>query len=148
MSEAASPGAGVRADAGAVAGVDARAAAAADVGAGAPLGLPAGVRVRPGTESLWSALREVDDPEFPVSVVDLGLIYDVRRDGPRVDVDLTFTATACPCMDFIKDDVRERLLQEPGVDVVEVHIVWDPPWTRDRMSAAAKERLRAFGVAT
>src|SRR5690606_13102761 len=64
---------------------------------------------------LWSALREVNDPEFPISVVDLGLIYGIRRAGARVEVDLTFTATACPCMDFIREDVRDRLLKEPGV---------------------------------
>ncbi|HEX7117774.1 MAG TPA: metal-sulfur cluster assembly factor [Longimicrobiales bacterium] len=102
---------------------------------------------RPGTEPLWSALREVLDPEFPISVVDLGLIYDIRRDGGRVEVDLTFTATACPCMDFIRDDVRERLAREAGVDTVEVHVVWDPPWTRERMSPAARETLRRYGVA-
>lgn len=113
----------------------------------ADLGLPAGVEVRPGTEPLWRALKEVEDPEFPISLVDLGLIYDVRRDGGRVEIDLTFTAIACPCMNLIHDDVRERLLQEPGVDHVEIHVVWDPPWTRDRMTEEGKAVLRKFGVA-
>lgn len=114
---------------------------------GAPEGLPEFVRVRPGTGPLWAALREVLDPEFPISVVDLGLVYDIRRDAGRVEVDVTFTATACPCMDFIKDDVRERLQRERGVDEVVVQVVWDPPWTRERMSEAAREQLRRFGVA-
>jgi metal-sulfur cluster biosynthetic enzyme len=104
--------------------------------------------IRSGTEELWSALREVMDPEFPVSLVDLGLIYDIRRDGARVEVDLTFTATACPCMDFIKDDTRERLLEEPGVEEVAIEVVWDPPWTTDRMTAEGKATLRGFGVAS
>jgi metal-sulfur cluster biosynthetic enzyme len=113
----------------------------------APEGLPAFVNVRPGTGSLWAALREVLDPEFPISVVDLGLVYDIRRDAGRVEVDVTFTAMACPCMDFIKDDVRERLEREPGVDEVVVQVVWDPPWTRERLSERAREELRRFGVA-
>lgn len=112
-----------------------------------PEGLPAFVNVRPGTGSLWAALREVLDPEFPISVVDLGLVYDIRRDAGRVEVDVTFTAMACPCMDFIKDDIRERLEREPGVDEVVVQVVWDPPWTRERLSERAREQLRRFGVA-
>lgn len=99
------------------------------------------------TASLWAALKEVMDPEFPVSVVDLGIIYALRREGARVEVDLTFTATACPCMAFIQEDVRERLLKEPGVGEVTIHVVWDPPWTRERMSEEGREVLRKFGVA-
>jgi len=109
--------------------------------------VPAGVVVRAGTEALWAALKEVDDPEFPVSVVDLGLIYDIRREGGRVEVDLTFTATACPCMEFITDDVRDRLLEEVGVEEVEVRVVWDPPWTRERLTEEGRAVLRKFGVA-
>jgi metal-sulfur cluster biosynthetic enzyme len=62
-------------------------------------------------------------------------------------VDLTFTATACPCMAFIQDDVEERLLKEPGVEEVTIHVVWDPPWTRERMTEEGREILRRFGVA-
>jgi metal-sulfur cluster biosynthetic enzyme len=101
----------------------------------------------PGTERLWAALRDVRDPEFPVSVVDLGLIYAIRREQRRVFVDLTFTATACPCMDFIQDDIRTRLLREPDVAAVEIRVVWDPPWTADRMSDEARAVLRRHGVA-
>ncbi|HEX7048903.1 MAG TPA: metal-sulfur cluster assembly factor [Longimicrobiales bacterium] len=97
--------------------------------------------------ALWAALEEVADPEFPISVVDMGLIYAIRRDGARVEVDLTFTATACPCMAFIQEDVRERLLREPGVEDVVIHVVWDPPWTRDRMTEKGKAVLRRYGVA-
>jgi len=102
---------------------------------------------RCGTESLWQALREVQDPEFPISLVDLGLIYDVRRDGAVVEIDLTFTATACPCMEFIRSDIRDRLLVEPGVSEVRIIEVWDPPWTRDRMTERGREVLRSSGVA-
>lgn len=99
------------------------------------------------TGALWAALREVRDPELPISLVDLGLIYGIRRSGERVEVDLTFTATACPCMEFLRQDVQERLLREPGVRQVEIREVWDPPWTSDRMSAEGRAILRSFGVA-
>jgi metal-sulfur cluster biosynthetic enzyme len=97
--------------------------------------------------TLWRALTEVRDPELPVSLVDLGLIYGLRREGTTVHVDLTFTATACPCMDFIREDVRDRLMAEPDVDAVEINVVWDPPWTVERMSPEGREALRRCGVA-
>ena len=90
------------------------------------------------TATLWSALEQVMDPEVPVSLVDLGLIYDVRKVDGRVEVDLSFTATACPAMGFIQEDIRERLLSEPGVEEVETRIVWEPPWTPDRISETGK----------
>ncbi len=99
-----------------------------------------------GEESLLTALREVNDPEFPISVVDMGLIQRITREGERVRVDLTFTAMGCPAMDMILDDVRERLLKEPGVREVNLEIVWDPPWTKERLSEAGKARLRAMGI--
>jgi phenylacetate-CoA oxygenase PaaJ subunit len=98
-------------------------------------------------EDIWRALGEVTDPEFPISLVDLGLIYGVERAGKTVTVDLTFTSTGCPCMGFITDDIRERVLQEPGVEEVEIRVVWDPPWTRDRMTEKGRELLRSCGVA-
>jgi len=96
--------------------------------------------------ALWVALREVRDPELPISLVDLGLIYAIERDGPRVRVDVTFTATACPCMDFIREDIRTRLLCEPGIETVEIREVWDPPWTTDRLTPEGRALLRSYGV--
>lgn len=101
---------------------------------------------RPDVEGLWAALGEVMDPEIPVSLVDLGLVYDVRRQGGAVEVDVTFTATACPCMGFIKMDVEERLLREPGVEAVRVREVWNPPWTKARITPAGRARMRELGV--
>ena len=101
----------------------------------------------PETASLWLALREVSDPELPISLVDLGLIYRIEHAGSHVTVDCTFTATACPCMAFIKEDIRDRLLQEPNVDTVEVRDVWDPPWTVERMTPEGRAILRGCGVA-
>lgn len=98
------------------------------------------------TGPLWDALREVMDPEIPISLVDLGLIYDVRRDGTAVEVDLTFTATACPCMAFIHFDIQDRLKQEDGVDEVRVNETWTPAWTKSRISPEGRQTLKTFGV--
>ncbi len=99
------------------------------------------------TRNLWSALEEVHDPEFPMSLVDLGLIYGVTWEQGRVAVKVTFTAMGCPAMDMILDDIRERLLREPGVEEVEIEIVWDPPWNKSRLSERARELMRRWGVA-
>ena len=96
---------------------------------------------------MWQALHEVADPELPISLVDLGLIRDIRRSDADVEVDVTFTASACPCMEFIMLDVKERLLAHPGVAHVTVTDVWDEPWTTDRMTAHGKSLLKSFGVA-
>jgi metal-sulfur cluster biosynthetic enzyme len=98
-------------------------------------------------ERLWAALSEVQDPEMPINLVDLGVIYGIdERDGV-VDVDLTFTAMGCPASDFILDDVRERLLREEGVRDVRVNVVWNPPWTSARMTQAGRDALEAWGLA-
>ena len=96
---------------------------------------------------LWAALAEVQDPEMPVNLVDLGVIYAVNERDGVVDVDLTFTAMGCPASDFILDDVRERLLREDGVREVRINVVWDPPWTAARLSEAGRDALEAWGLA-
>jgi metal-sulfur cluster biosynthetic enzyme len=96
---------------------------------------------------LWAALEEVEDPEMPVSVVDMGLIYGLRFADGRTHLHLTFTAMGCPCMEFIISDIRERLLQEPDVSDVTMEIVWDPPWTRQRLTPKGMEKLRTWGIA-
>ena len=98
-------------------------------------------------ESVWRALEEVMDPEFPISLVDLGLIYGVRRHDRTIEIDLTFTATACPCMEFIHEDIRERLLKEEDIEDVKINQVWDPPWTADRITEKGKKVLKGCGVA-
>ena len=101
----------------------------------------------PGPEPLLEALREVQDPEMPVNLVDLGIVYGVRQLEGQVTVDLTFTAMGCPAAEFILDDVRERLLREPGVREVVVNVVWDPPWTAARLTPAGREALEMWGLA-
>lgn len=99
-----------------------------------------------GRAALWSALDEVLDPELPISIVELGLVYGVDYSDGRASVELTFTATACPCMDFIKDDVRDRIGREGWVDEVAIEEVWDPPWTTARISDEGRSKLRLLGV--
>jgi metal-sulfur cluster biosynthetic enzyme len=97
---------------------------------------------------LWLALREVEDPEIPISVVGMGLIVSLAyRPAERaVDIELTFTAMGCPAMDFIQDDICERLLREPEVDEVRIEVVWDPVWTRARIREDARETMRGLGI--
>ena len=96
--------------------------------------------------ALWDALRDVTDPEIPISVVDMGLIVDLQQVGTQVELKLTFTAMGCPAMDFIMDDIRERLLQEPDVDAVRIEIVWEPVWTKARLSEEGIEIMRTWGI--
>jgi phenylacetate-CoA oxygenase PaaJ subunit len=95
---------------------------------------------------LWQALQEVEDPEIPISVVGMGLIVDIEFDDGIVDLKLTFTAMGCPAMDFIQDDIRDRLLQEPDVDEVRIEIVWDPVWTRKMIREDARAKMRELGI--
>jgi metal-sulfur cluster biosynthetic enzyme len=95
---------------------------------------------------LWEALTEVEDPEIPISVVHMGLIVAIEFSEGVVDLKLTFTAMGCPAMEFIQDDIRERLLAEPDVDEVRIEIVWDPVWTRKMIREDARGRMRELGI--
>jgi metal-sulfur cluster biosynthetic enzyme len=99
------------------------------------------------TERLWAALAEIQDPEMPVGLVDLGVIYRIVENDGVVEVDLTFTAMGCPASDFILEDVRERLLRETGVREVRINVVWNPPWTVARMTEAGRDALESWGLA-
>ena len=95
---------------------------------------------------VWAALRDVQDPEMPVNLVDLGLIYGVETLEGHVRVRLTFTAMGCPATEMIMDDIRERLLREPGVVSVDLDVVWDPPWSAARLTGTGREALLAWGL--
>ena len=99
------------------------------------------------TDRLWAALAEVQDPEMPINLVDLGVIYRIAEQDGLVEVDLTFTAMGCPPSDFILEDVRERLLREDGVREVRINVVWNPPWTVARVSEAGRDALESWGLA-
>ncbi len=96
--------------------------------------------------ALWDALRDVMDPELPISVVDMGLIVDLSQESDTVNLKLTFTAMGCPAMEFIMDDIRARLLSESGVRQVNIEIVWDPVWTKARLSEEGIDIMRSWGV--
>ena len=97
---------------------------------------------------IWSALREVEDPEIPISVVGMGLIVSLAwsADERAVDLELTYTAMGCPATEFIEGDIRDRLLQEPEVDEVRIEVVWDPVWTRSRIREEARATMRRLGI--
>ncbi len=99
------------------------------------------------TQTVISALTEVTDPEMPISIVDMGMIYDVRVKGSHVEVDMTFTAIACPAMEMLISDVKEKINELPGAPSVQVNIVWNPPWTKSRLSERGRDILQSFGVA-
>jgi FeS assembly SUF system protein len=91
------------------------------------------------------ALCQVYDPEIPVNIYDLGLIYDVTVDASAmVDVRMTLTAPGCPVAGEMPNMVRDALLGVPGIGEVTVNMTFDPPWTPDRMSEEAKLELNMF----
>jgi metal-sulfur cluster biosynthetic enzyme len=96
---------------------------------------------------VWAALREIDDPEMPINLVDLGLVYGVEVGEGCARVKLTFTAMGCPATDMIMGDIRARLLREPGIENVVIDVVWDPPWSSSRLSHDGRQTLQAWGLA-
>ena len=91
------------------------------------------------------ALREVYDPEIPVNIYELGLIYDIQVDAEnKVMVKMTLTAPACPVAGTLPGEVERRIEAIPEVKAATVELVWDPPWSRDRMSEAALLQLGMF----
>jgi probable FeS assembly SUF system protein SufT len=97
-------------------------------------------------KEIWNQLRTCYDPEIPVNIVDLGLIYDCHlsplpSNSHRVDVKMTLTAPGCGMGPMLAQDVQNRLLSLEGVDDVAVELVWDPPWNQAMMTEAAKLQL-------
>lgn len=93
---------------------------------------------------VWEALRSIYDPEIPVNIVDLGLIYSCAVSGDRVDIAMTLTAPGCGMGPVLVDDVKYRVGKVPNVKHVEVQLVFDPPWSRARMSEAAQLELGVY----
>ena len=95
-------------------------------------------------DQVWQALRTVYDPEIPVNIVDLGLIYECVVSNSQVDVDMTLTAPGCGMGPVLVADVERRVGNVPFVEAVRVNLVFDPPWQRDRMSEEAQLQLGLF----
>lgn len=94
---------------------------------------------------ITEALREVEDPELPISVVDLGLLRGIEIDGSSVTVRMTFTSVACPCTHMIIEDVESKLLELDGVDGVHVEEVFEA-WSREDVSAEGRAVLATLAV--
>ena len=92
-------------------------------------------------EQVYEVLRNCYDPEIPVNLVDLGLIYDVKVDDGNVNVVMTLTARGCPAHSFISEQVRQKVAKIAGAKSATVQVVWDPPWDISRLSEAAKKQL-------
>ena len=97
--------------------------------------------------AVWRALATITDPEMPVSLVDMGMIYRVAVADGVAEIDLTFTSIGCPAMDMILEDVGEAVAVIPGIDRVEIEVVWSPPWTKDRLTQKGRTLLLASGLA-
>jgi metal-sulfur cluster biosynthetic enzyme len=96
-------------------------------------------------EEAREALREVFDPEYPISLVDLGLIRGVEVEGSKAKIKLTYTCMGCPAMDMIQDDVRDRLLEMDGIDEVAIEVVWET-WSRKDITPFGRKQLKDVGV--
>ena len=97
-------------------------------------------------DRVWQALNGVSDPEYPLSLVDMGMIYGVAVKDSRVIVTMTFTSIGCPAIDMLTSDVREAVDDLPEVENVDVEVVWDPPWTHQSISPKGKRVLEMYGV--
>ena len=104
--------------------------------------LPSGA---PDPEAVWDQLKKVFDPEIPVNIVDLGLVYsmDIEKadGGHRVNVAMTLTAPGCGMGPAIAEDARTKILLVPGVTTADVRLVWEPPWNQSMISEEGKMRL-------
>ena len=109
--------------------------------------LPATGEGAEGVEAaVFEELQRVEDPEMPISVVDLGLIYDVTVEDGVATVTMTLTYTGCPARDYLQADVRQAAARAEGVDEAKVELVWRPEWNLEMVTEAGKADLREFGV--
>jgi len=96
--------------------------------------------------AVFAELAEVEDPEMPISVVDLGLIYGVAVEAGHATVTMTLTYTGCPARDYLQEDVRQAAARAEGVNSAAVELVWSPEWNLEMVTEAGKQDLREFGV--
>ena len=98
------------------------------------------------TEQIKNSLKQCMDPEVPLSIVDMGLIYGIDvSDNNDVNIKMTMTTKGCPLHDTMVEDVTRYTKKVPGVNNVQVDIVWDPPWSMDKMSDEAKAKMKGLG---
>ena len=92
-------------------------------------------------EKVIQEIKKIYDPEIPVNIYELGLIYDIKVDGSKAEIKMTLTTPNCPVAESLPKEVKEGAMQVEGIDDVDLQLVWDPPWTKDMMSDAAKLEL-------
>ena len=97
-------------------------------------------------EKVINALKGIFDPEIPVNIYDLGLIYAIQVDeeNQSIQIQMTLTTPNCPVAESFPQTVQDEVLKIPGVSAVSIDLVWDPPWTKDNMSEIAKFQLNMF----
>ncbi|WP_311136454.1 1,2-phenylacetyl-CoA epoxidase subunit PaaD [Natronosalvus halobius] len=109
--------------------------------------LPATGEDATGVEAaVWDALYGVEDPEMPVSIVDLGLIYGLALEDGHATVDMTLTYSGCPARDMLQDEIRETVADVDGVESVDLRLVWSPGWTIEMVTEQGRSDLREFGL--
>ena len=92
-------------------------------------------------EKIVAEIKKIYDPEIPVNIYELGLIYDINVKGDEAKIKMTLTTPNCPVAESLPKEVKEGAMQVEGIDDVDLQLVWDPPWTKDMMSDAAKLEL-------
>ncbi|MDZ7687614.1 MAG: iron-sulfur cluster assembly protein [Halobacteriales archaeon] len=97
-------------------------------------------------DEILEELESVHDPEIPVNIVDLGLIYDMEFDDGDVDIDMTLTSMGCPTADSIMREVKLTAEQVEGVENAHVELVWQPPWSPEKVSEDGRAQLSAMGI--
>jgi metal-sulfur cluster biosynthetic enzyme len=97
-------------------------------------------------DQVWEILHDVYDPEIPLNIADLGLIYDLQvSEAGEVSILMTLTSPGCPIGDMLAEEIRDRVMSIPGVKDVHVEFTFDPLWTPERISEEGRQMLRAFG---
>jgi FeS assembly SUF system protein len=92
-------------------------------------------------EKIIEEIRKIYDPELPVNIYELGLIYDIKVENVTAKVKMTLTTPNCPVAESLPKEVQESIMQVEGIEKVDLDLVWDPPWNKDMMSEAAKLEL-------
>ena len=92
-------------------------------------------------DKIINEIRKIYDPELPVNIYELGLVYDIKVNGNKAEIRMTLTSPNCPVAESLPKEVKDGAMQVEGIDEVDLQLVWDPPWNKDMMSDAAKLEL-------
>ncbi|QHS17722.1 metal-sulfur cluster assembly factor [Halopenitus persicus] len=95
---------------------------------------------------VWDVIDEIPDPHIPVSLVEMGMIYDVDYADGHVDVEMTFPCMGCPAYDMIHNDIESCLLVYDRVDSVDVDVVWEPVWSKEMLTADVRRKMNESGI--